>query len=130
VGLTYDPTHRLTSSVATGNATHNLTFSYDRYGNMTCQTNGQTQGPCPNYAFSASTNRISTSGFTYDATGDLTSDGTHSYQYECREPTARISRATHSAICQVVLTPTDYFCPCDRKCRDWGCRTSSSAPAR
>ncbi len=82
VGLTYDPTHRLTRSVATGNATHNLTFSYDRYGNMTCQTNGQTQGPCPNYSFSASTNRITTSGFTYDAAGDLTSDGTHSYQYD------------------------------------------------
>jgi hypothetical protein len=49
---------------------------------MTCQTNGQTQGPCPNYAFSASTNRISTSGFTYDAAGDLTDDGTHSYQYD------------------------------------------------
>src|SRR5579875_4165369 len=31
---------------------------------------------------------------------------------------ARISRATHSAICQVVLTPTDYSCPCGRKCRD------------
>ncbi len=82
VGLTYDPTHRLTRSVATGNATHNLTFSYDRYGNMTCQTNGQTQGPCPNYSFSASTNRITTSGFTYDAAGDLTNDGTHSYQYD------------------------------------------------
>jgi len=49
---------------------------------MTCQTNGQTQGPCPNYSFSASTNRITTSGFTYDAAGDLTSDGTHSYQYD------------------------------------------------
>ncbi len=47
-----------------------------RYGNMTCQTNGQTQGPCPNYSFSASTNRITTSGFTYDAAGDLTNDGT------------------------------------------------------
>ncbi|HLI35550.1 MAG TPA: hypothetical protein VKW70_10925, partial [Terriglobia bacterium] len=41
------------------------------YGNMTCPTNGQTQGPCPNYAFSASTNRITTSGFTYDAGGGV-----------------------------------------------------------
>ncbi len=71
--LSYDPTHRLTGSVATGNATHNLTFSYDRYGNMTCQTNGQTQGPCPNYAFSASTNQVTTYGFTYDAGGTVKS---------------------------------------------------------
>ncbi len=34
VSFSYDPTHRLTNSVATGNATHNLTFSYDRYGNI------------------------------------------------------------------------------------------------
>ncbi len=30
---TYDPMNRLASSIATGSATHNLTFSYDRYGN-------------------------------------------------------------------------------------------------
>lgn len=80
--LAYDPTHRLTSAVATGNSTYNLTFSYDRYGNMTCQTNQNTQGPCPNYSFNTSTNQINTSGFTYDASGDLTNDGTHSYAYD------------------------------------------------
>src|SRR5207249_869612 len=30
--LTYDNMNRLVTSVATGSATHNLTFSYDRYG--------------------------------------------------------------------------------------------------
>jgi len=63
-----------------------LTFSYDRYGNMTCVTNGQTNGPCPNYTFNASTNQITNSGFTYDAAGNLTADGTgtgsHSYQWD------------------------------------------------
>jgi RHS repeat-associated protein len=70
--------------VATGSATHNLTFSYDRHGNMTCVTNQNTNGPCPSYTFNASTNQITNSGFMYDAAGDLTADGTgtgsHTYQ--------------------------------------------------
>ena len=72
--------------MATGSATHNLTFSYDRYGNMTCVTNGQTNGPCPNYTFNASTNQITNTGFTYDAAGNLTADGTgtgsHTHQWD------------------------------------------------
>ena len=84
--LTYDNMNRVATSAATGSATHNLTFSYDRYGNMTCVTNQNTNGPCPNYTFNASTNQITNSGFTYDAAGNLTADGTgtgsHSYQWD------------------------------------------------
>ena len=84
--LSYDNMNRLATSVATGSATHNLTFSYDRYGNMTCVTNGQTNGPCPNYTFNASTNQATSTGFTYDAAGNLTADGTgtgsHTYQWD------------------------------------------------
>ncbi len=76
----YDYTKRLANSVAmpsgSGTASHNLTFAYDRYGNMACVTNGQTNGPCPNWRFDTSTNCISTSGFGYDAAGNLTQDGT------------------------------------------------------
>ena len=75
----YDTLNRLTTSVATGNSTYNLTFSDDRYGNMTCVTNGQTNGPCVNgLTFNTSTNRISTSGYSYNAAGDLTVDPTTS----------------------------------------------------
>ncbi|MGH9397774.1 MAG: RHS repeat-associated core domain-containing protein, partial [Terriglobia bacterium] len=56
--------------------------SYDRFGNMTCTQNQYTNGLCPQYSFSASTNQISNSGYTYDASGDLTNDGVHSYQYD------------------------------------------------
>ncbi|MGD0225881.1 MAG: hypothetical protein ABSF71_26410, partial [Terriglobia bacterium] len=44
----YDKVNRLTSAIATGNATYNLSFSYTQdgsngnYGNMSCLTNGQT----------------------------------------------------------------------------------------
>jgi RHS repeat-associated protein len=49
---------------------------------MTCSQNQNTQGPCPQYGFSSSTNQISNSGYAYDASGDLTSDGVHTYQYD------------------------------------------------
>jgi YD repeat-containing protein len=76
---TYDSVNRLTSSVATGASTYYLNFSYDRYGNMTCVLNGNTQGYCPqfSYANSLQNNRITNSGVSYDGAGDLTGDGTN-----------------------------------------------------
>jgi YD repeat-containing protein len=53
---------------------------------MTCVVNGQTNGPCPGYSFNSSTNQITNSGFTHDAAGNLTADGTgtgtHTYQWD------------------------------------------------
>ncbi|MGD0224645.1 MAG: RHS repeat-associated core domain-containing protein [Terriglobia bacterium] len=88
---TYDNVNRLYTAISqsgTGNATYNLTFSYTQdgssgnYGNMTCVVNGSTNGLCPQYTFSATTNRSTTAGFAYDAAGDLTSDGTHSHTWD------------------------------------------------
>jgi RHS repeat-associated protein len=77
----YDGVNRLSTAVATGNSTYNLTFGYDAYGNMACETKGQTNGPCPNWTFNGN-NQINTSGFSYDAAGHLTADGTHTYQWD------------------------------------------------
>ena len=66
----YDSLNRLTSAVATGNATYNQSFSLDRYGNMQCSGCG--------YTFT--NNRINQ--YSYDAAGDLTGDGTHTYQWD------------------------------------------------
>src|SRR5487761_1038086 len=81
---TYDTMMRLAGSVATGSSTHNLTYSYDRYGNMTCVTNQQTNGPCPNWTYNISTNQLSLTGYSYDAAGNQTSDGPsqHTYQWD------------------------------------------------
>ncbi len=87
---TYDPLNRLSTAVATGNSTYNLAFSYTadgssgggRFGNMTCTVNGSTNGLCPQYSFSNANNRITNSGYAYDASGDLTDDGTYAYQYD------------------------------------------------
>ncbi len=106
---------RLTSSVATGSSRHNLTFSYDRYGNMTCTTNASTNGPCPNWSFNTATNQITTSGFTYDLAGNLTQDPsnspTNTYQWDAEGRLAKVvqgattySIATYNAFGQVVET--------------------------
>jgi RHS repeat-associated protein len=92
---TYDGVNRLSTAVATGTySAYNLTFSYDPYGNMTCVTNGQTWGYCGNWAFNASTNQLTTSGFTYDAAGNLTKDSSnasaHTYQWDAEGQAASV----------------------------------------
>jgi RHS repeat-associated protein len=105
--FTYDGVNRLSTAAATGNSTYNLTFSYDPYGNVTCTTNGQTQGYCPNWAFNAGTNQLTTSGFAYDAAGDLTADGTHTYQWDAEGRLASVDSGstegyTYNALGQQV----------------------------
>ena len=98
----YEPLNRLSTGVATGSSTYNLSFSYDRYGNMTCVTNGQTNGPCGNWAFNTGTNQLSSSsGCTYDAAGNLTTDCSnmpaHTYQWDAEGRVASVdSGATWS----------------------------------
>jgi RHS repeat-associated protein len=84
---TYDNVNRLSAAAATGNSTYNLSFSYTsdgsngQYGNLSC-----TAGSCKDLTFSASTNQITASGYTYDAAGDLTKDSSnaaaHTYQWD------------------------------------------------
>jgi RHS repeat-associated protein len=97
----YDAVNRLISAVATGNSTYNLTFGYTgdgsngQYGNMACVQNGNTNGPCPQWSYSASTNQLSSStGCTYDAAGNLTKDCStaagHTYQWDAEGRVASV----------------------------------------
>ncbi len=87
---TYDGVNRLTVAQATGNSTYNLDFIYTQdssngqFGNMSCLLNGDgtTVGPCTQLTFSSSTNRITTSGYTYDAAGNMTNDSVHAYTWD------------------------------------------------
>ena len=81
---TYDSLNRLLTSVATGSSTYNLTFSYDRYGNMTC-TGGT--GLCTSMTYDTTNNnnrllKIGSASVTYDAAGNVTGDGTYTYQWD------------------------------------------------
>jgi RHS repeat-associated protein len=64
-----------------------LTFSYSQdgsgqYGNMTCSYNSYTSGPCATNTFNGANNRINTTGYSYDAAGDVLTDGTYGYTWD------------------------------------------------
>src|SRR5208282_1751260 len=75
------------------------TRSNGQFGNMTCVVNGQTVGLCPQFTFSSSTNHITTSGYTYDAAGNMTNDGAHAYTWDAEGRNATVdagSTATYT----------------------------------
>ncbi|MFY9531631.1 MAG: RHS repeat-associated core domain-containing protein [Candidatus Acidiferrales bacterium] len=80
---TYDPLNRLLtlSDSASGQACKGLQWTYDVWGNRSDQTT--TSGICgeSHLSFDAN-NHITTSGFSYDAAGNLTHDASHSYIYD------------------------------------------------
>lgn len=86
---TYDELGRLsqakTSDLTSAN-TWNLAWSYDRYGNRLSQTltGGTISIGQPQLTVDPTTNRIASSGFTYDASGNLTADvhGTYTFDAE------------------------------------------------
>ena len=49
---------------------------------MACILNASTSGPCPTWTF---TNANQISGDSYDAAGDLTNDGSRTYQYDAEQ---------------------------------------------
>ncbi len=84
-GITYgyDNFNRLTS--LTNSSKQPLyTYTYDRYGNRWSQQpgSGVGSGSTFNVAYNSSTNQITATGYTYDAAGNLMSDGTNSYTYD------------------------------------------------
>lgn len=85
---TYDAWGRLsvakTDDLISAN-TWKLEWGYDRLGNRLSQT--QTGGTAanivqPQLTISEATNRITTSGYAYDAAGNMTNDSIHTYGYD------------------------------------------------
>ncbi len=90
--FTFDALNRIATAAASTYATSpshcwGESYTIDRYGNLTgigsisSSYTGCTQENL-SIAVSSSTNQITTSGFTYDASGNLTSDGTYSPSYD------------------------------------------------
>ena len=67
------------TSIDSGQA---FTYSPDTCGDMTCTNTGNLPCTPQGLSFNTATNRITTSGYNYDAAGNLLSDGTHSYVYD------------------------------------------------
>ncbi len=78
----YDQFGRLASLTVNSGTPGGFTYEYDRWGNRWQQNLTSGSGPQPQLSFNTSTNRITNSGFVYDAAGNLTSDSVHSYAYD------------------------------------------------
>ena len=80
VTLGYDGFNRLTARTVTSGTVQNYTYAYDRYGNrsQTPLDGGYSFNP----TYSATTNHITSSGYGYDAAGNMTSDNFHTYTYD------------------------------------------------
>jgi RHS repeat-associated protein len=74
----YDALNRLTTSNENSGSSWSQTNGYDQYGNRWIDYGGGVH----NLSFSTSTNRITTSGYTYDSAGNLTNDSVHSYGFD------------------------------------------------
>jgi RHS repeat-associated protein len=85
---TYDGMDRLSTSTCSASCPGNqsslaFSYTYDRYGNRWQQkaTAGTGTWNQPSYTFD-NNNRMTGSGFTYDAAGNLINDGIHTYTYD------------------------------------------------
>lgn len=101
----YDALDRLTGYVAgAGNAGQTITYNYDADGNRTGQsaTGGMTPGAI-SYGYAANSNRLlqtkqgtgrseKTFELSYDATGNLLSDGIHEWTYDAKGRMASVTR--------------------------------------
>jgi hypothetical protein len=76
----YDGFNRLASRNVYFGTAQNFTYTYDRYGNRWSQNVTAGSGPQPQFSFNAANNQIS--GDTYDAAGNMTGDGSHTYTYD------------------------------------------------
>ena len=90
VAYTYDGLARLSTAATAGSATYpawGLKQSYDRYGNRLSQSAisgcvAPITRPQPSVSVNLATNRITTSGYSYDANGNLTNDGFNTLVYD------------------------------------------------
>jgi len=78
----YDEFNRLTSRTVTSGTAQNFSYVYDRYGNRWQQNVTAGSGPSPQLSFDTSTNKLTGSGYAYDAAGNMTNDSFHAYSYD------------------------------------------------
>jgi len=76
--FTYDALNRLSNAQENSGSSWSQTNGYDRYGNRWIDLGGGNQS----LYFNTTTNRITSGGFGYDLSGNLTNDTVHSYAYD------------------------------------------------
>ena len=99
VNYTYDALYRLKTALTTGSASYpqwGLSWTYDRYGNRTAQTVTNGSGPSNAVTVSATTNRLTDPGYSYDANGNMTNDGLNALTYDAENRVVTSSGSTYS----------------------------------
>jgi RHS repeat-associated protein len=105
----YDTVNRLTGAAATGSVAYSQSYAYDAYGNLNCGPSGP---GCVAFTYTAATNHIS--GHTYDPAGNVTNDGTNTFQWDAEShltavingQSVTISANTYNAMGQRVRDVT------------------------
>jgi RHS repeat-associated protein len=92
----YDEFNRLSSR--TINSVQDYTWVYDRYGNR-WQQNAQSGLNTP-LSFNSSTNQIT--GYSYDAAGNLTNDGSYAYTYDAEGNIVAVKTTGGATVAQYV----------------------------
>jgi RHS repeat-associated protein len=95
--FTYDNLNRIATGQSQADSGGNCwgqSFGYDRYANLT--TIGITKCTAPMLDLSVNTqNRITNSGFSYDAAGNLTADGTYNYTWNGESQLSAVAGVTY-----------------------------------
>ena len=116
----YDGVNRLTGATIKNCSSQNLwsqSYSYNGdasnnlYGNMSRTPAGP---GCVNFSFSAATNRITTSGYNYDAAGNVIGDGMNTYQWDAE---GRLSKVVNG---HSVAISTNTYNALGQRVRDQG----------
>lgn len=103
VSYTYDALHRLKTAVTTGSTTYpqwGLSWTYDRYGNRSAQSQTAGSPPANSLTFAttsgagAYTNRPD--GYSHDANGNMTNDGANTLTYDAENRVVAAGGATYS----------------------------------
>ena len=92
VAYSYDALGRIASALTTGSANYprwGLAWSYDRYGNRTAQSVTAGSAPSSSLAFNTSTNQPV--GYTFDASGNMTIEGSNHYAYDAQDRMTGVS---------------------------------------
>jgi RHS repeat-associated protein len=93
----YDALGRLSSAVTAGSTNYpkwGLSWTYDRYGNRMTQAVTAGTAPSNSVTVNAATNQITTSGYSYDASGNMTNDGVNAMTYDAE---GRVATAADGA---------------------------------
>jgi RHS repeat-associated protein len=96
----YDSLGRLTTAGTSGSVNYpkwGLSFAYDRYGNRTNQSVTAGTAPSNSVAVNAATNRITTSGYAYDANGNVINDGLNTMTYDAENRVVSVVNGSGTA---------------------------------